>query len=273
VITLASLHVYPVKSCRGVEVREARLTAAGLEHDREWLVVTPQGRFVTQREEPRLALVVAALVDGALLLSSAGAGVVAVPLDLRGRELEATVWRDRCAAFDQGDEAARWLSGLLGRPLRLVRFDHTRPRLSDPAWTGGLAAPSLFSDGYALLAISRASLADLNARLATPLPMDRFRPNLVLDGLPAYGEDDLGDLVAGPARLRRVKACTRCSITTTDQATGEVEGEEPLRTLKGYRWDAALHGVTFGQNLIVVAGAGTVLRAGAELRSEAPLNR
>jgi uncharacterized protein YcbX len=273
VITLAALHVYPVKSCRGLEVRAARLTATGLEHDREWMIVTPQGRFVTQREEPRLALVVAALVDGALRLSAAGAGSVAVPLDLRGRALEATVWRDRCAAFDQGDEVALWLSGLLGHPLRLVRFDHSRPRLSDPAWTGGLAAPSLFSDGYALLAISRASLADLNARLATPLPMDRFRPNLVLDGLPAYGEDDLGDLVAGPARLRRVKACTRCSITTTDQATGEVEGQEPLRTLKGYRWDATLHGVTFGQNLIVVAGAGTVLRAGAELRSEAPLNR
>ncbi len=95
--------------------------------------------------------------------------------------------------------------------------------------------------------------------------MDRFRPNLVLDGLPAYGEDDLGDLVAGPVRLRRVKACTRCRITTTNQATAEVEGDEPLRTLKTYRWDAALHGVAFGQNLVVVEGAGTLLRAGAEL--------
>jgi uncharacterized protein YcbX len=268
VITLAELHVYPVKSCRGLALREARLTPAGLEHDREWMIVRPDGRFVTQREEPRLALIATALDGDALTLAAAGAGSVTVPFDFRGDAVAATVWDDRCAAFDQGDEAARWLSELLGRPLRLVRFDQSHARLSNGAWTGGLAAPNLFSDGFALLAISRASLADLNSRLAAPLPMDRFRPNLVLDGLPAYGEDDVGDLVAGPVRLRRVKACTRCRITTTNQATAEVEGDEPLRTLKTYRWDAALHGVAFGQNLIVVEGAGTLLCAGAELHPE-----
>jgi hypothetical protein len=157
------------------------------------------------------------------------------------------------------------LSELLGRPLRLVRFDQSRVRLSDLAWTGGLAAPNLFSDGFPLLAIARASLADLNSRLAVPLPMDRFRPNLVLDGLPPYGEDALGDLIAGALRLRRVKPCTRCSITTTNQGTGAVEGDEPLRTLKSYRWDRALRGVTFGQNLIVVAGAGSRLTVGHPL--------
>jgi len=268
VATLASLHVYPVKSCRGLALREARLTPAGLEHDREWMVVGAEGRFVTQRDEPRLALVVPSFDGAALCLSAEGAGSVTVPFDFRGDAVTATVWRDRCAAFDQGDEAGRWLSELLGRPLRLVRFDQSQVRLSDRAWTGGLVAPNLFSDGFALLAIARASLADLNSRLAVPLPMDRFRPNLVLDGLPAYGEDELGDLVAGPVRLRRVKACTRCRITTTNQATAEVEGDEPLRTLKTYRWDAALHGVAFGQNLIVVEGAGTLLRAGAELHPE-----
>jgi uncharacterized protein YcbX len=265
VITLASLHVYPVKSCRGLELREARLTAAGLEHDREWMVVGADGRFVTQRELPCLALVEPALDGAALSLCADSAGSVSVPLDFTGAPVTATVWRDRCAAFDQGDEAARWLSELLGRPLRLVRFDPSQVRLSDGAWTGGLAAPTLFSDGFALLAVARASLADLNSRLAVPLPMDRFRPNLVLDGLPAYGEDELGDVVAGPVRLRRVKACTRCRITTTNQATAEVEGDEPLRTLKTYRWDAALHGVAFGQNLVVVEGAGTLLRTGTEL--------
>jgi uncharacterized protein YcbX len=266
--SLASLHVYPVKSCRGLELPEARLTAAGLEHDREWMIVRPDGRFVTQREVPRLALIATALDGEALTLAAAGVGSVTVPFDFRGDAVAATVWRDRCAALDQGDEAARWLSELLGRPLRLVRFDQSQRRLSDDAWTGGLAAPNLFSDGFALLAVARASLADLNSRLAVPLPMDRFRPNLVLDGLPAYGEDELGDLVAGAARLRRVKACTRCQITTTNQATAEVEGDEPLRTLKTYRWDAALHGVAFGQNLIVVEGAGTLLRAGAGLHRE-----
>ena len=264
-IALASLHVYPVKSCRGTALEEARLTEAGLEHDREWMIVTPEGRFVTQRELPRLALVEARLAADGLVLSAAGHGLVSVPFDHAGGPVEVMVWRDRCRAFDQGEAAAQWLSMFVGRPLRLVRFDPSRPRASEAAWTGGLAALNRFSDGFALLAISRASLADLNARLAVPLPMDRFRPNLVLDGLPAYGEDELQDLVAGGVRLRRVKACTRCRITTTNQATAEVEGEEPLRTLKTYRWNAALKGVAFGQNLIVVAGSGERMRAGMEL--------
>jgi uncharacterized protein YcbX len=181
VITLAALHIYPVKSCRGIATAAALLTDAGLEHDREWMIVTPEGRFVTQREEPRLARIITAIADGALMLSTEEAGACAVPLDRVGRTADAVVWRDRCTAFDQGDEPARWLSGLLGRELRLVRFDPRHERLSDRAWTGGIAARNRFSDGYALLAISRASLADLNARLPAPLPMNRFRPNLELD--------------------------------------------------------------------------------------------
>jgi hypothetical protein len=265
VITLASLHVYPVKSCRGLAVPQARLTDAGLEHDREWMIVTPDGRFLTQREVPRLALVTTALESEALTLAAEGAGRLAVPLDVRGSEREVVVWGHGCRAFDQGEAAARWLGDFLGRAVRLVRFDPAHRRLSDTAWTGGLEAPNRFSDGFALLAISLASLADLNARLPAPLPMDRFRPNLVLDGLAPYGEDQLGDLVAGDVRLRRVKPCTRCSITTTNQGTGAVEGDEPLRTLKSYRWDRALRGVTFGQNLIVVAGAGSRLTVGHPL--------
>jgi hypothetical protein len=271
--TLAALHLYPVKSCRGIAAAEATVTDAGLEHDREWMVVTPEGRFVTQRECPRLATVRVALDAGALTLAAEGAGTVAVPLGLRGIPVEVTVWRDRCRAHDQGDEVARWLSDTLVRPLRLVRFEPSQRRLSDPAWTGGLEAATRFSDGFALLAISRASLADLNARLAVPLTMDRFRPNLELDGLPPYGEDDLQDLVSGALRLRCVKPCTRCVITTTNQATAKVEGDEPLKTLKTYRWDPQLRGVTFGQNLVVVAGAGTRLRAGMALRAVAASDR
>jgi uncharacterized protein YcbX len=269
VITLAALFIYPVKSCRGTGHESVSVEEAGLEHDREWMFVTPGGRFLTQREEPRLARVFASVQREELRLSAEGAGEVRVPLDYFGPAGEVTVWRDRVNAFDQGDEPAGWISTLLGRDARLVRIDPAARRRCDPAWTADAAAHSRFSDGYPLLVLSLASLDDLNSRLPTPLPMDRFRPNLVLDGLPPYGEDKVNELTAEGIRLRVVKPCTRCSITTTDQAAGVVAGDEPLRTLKSYRWDAALHGVTFGQNAIVIEGAGSRLAVGQALTASA----
>lgn len=263
-ITIASLHTYPVKSCRGLAHSTARLTDAGLEHDREWMFVGPGGRFLTQREEPRLARVEVALGPAELRLSAKGAGEVTVPLALAASRIEVTVWGDRVGAFDQGDAPAEWISSLLGRETRLVRFDAAVLRLSSRDWTGAIAAPNRFSDGYPLLVISRASLDDLNSRLPAPLPMERFRPNLVLDGLPPYGEDGLGEIESDGVRLRIVKPCTRCSITTTDQYHGVVSGAEPIRTLKTYRWDATLKGVAFGQNTIVVEGAGRELSVGMD---------
>ena len=268
-ITLAALFTYPVKSCRGTAHESVLLEEAGLAHDREWMFVTPGGRFLTQREEPRLARVLASVQRGELRLSADGAGDVRVPLDARGPRGDVTVWRDRVSAFDQGDEPAAWISSLLGRDARLVRIDPAERRRCDPAWTADAEAHSRFSDGYPLLVVSRASFDDLNSRLPAPLPMDRFRPNLVLDGLPAYGEDEVHELTAEGIRLRVVKPCTRCSITTTDQSAGLASGDEPLRTLKSYRWDAALHGVTFGQNTIVIEGAGSRLEVGQALTASA----
>lgn len=264
-ISIASLHVYPVKSCRGIERSQATLTEAGLEHDREWMVVTPEGRFLTQREEPRLALVETDVDDMRLRLSSAGQGAVEVPLGLRGEPRNVVVWRHACVAHDQGEAPARWLSDALGQAVRLVRFDPAHRRLSDRAFTGATPGYSRFADGYAVLVLSLASLEDLNRRLPAPLPMNRFRPNLVLDGLEAYGEDTIHELRADDLVLRLVKACTRCTITTTDQATAARDPEEPLRTLRNYRWDAALHGVAFGQNAIVVEGVGASVRSGQPL--------
>jgi uncharacterized protein YcbX len=264
-ISVASLHVYPVKSCRGIERAQATVAEAGLEHDREWMVVTPDGRFLTQREEPRLALIETDVDVRRLRLSLAGTGAVDVPLDRRGAPREVVVWRHHCVAHDQGEEPARWLGQALGRPLRLVRFDPAHRRLSDPDFTGRTPGYSRFADGYALLVLSLASLADLNARLPAPLPMNRFRPNLVLDGVEPYGEDAIRKICAGALTLRLVKSCTRCTIPTTDQETAVRDLEEPLRTLRGYRWDAKLRGVTFGQNAIVVEGVGETLRAGQAL--------
>lgn len=267
-ITIDSLFVYPVKSCGGIAVRQAQLTPRGLQYDREWMVVSPDGRFITQREEPRLALVGTALQEDHLELSAPGLPPLAVPLQrsVRGASVEVTVWHDRVLGFDEGQAAASWLGEHLRRDVRLVRFDDARARPTDPAWSHGLAGTSAFADGYPVLVLSRASLDDLNSRLPSPLPVDRFRPNVCLGGCAPYAEDAIGALASQHMRLRIVKPCTRCVITTTEQSTGVAQGDEPLRTLKTYRWDRALHGVTFGQNAIVERpgrlDVGTVLTTG-----------
>ena len=250
-----SLHVYPVKSCAGFSPDEVLLTATGLAHDREWMVVGPDGRFITQREAPRLALVRTAIAAGALELSVPGLGAVAVPVDHGGPLSEVGVWRSRVPAFDAGGPAAGFFSTWLGRPARLVRFDARHQRLSNRDRTGAIRAPNLFSDGYPLMVLSEASLQDLNRRMGRELPMNRFRPNLVLGGVEAYAEDVLQEIEAEGLRLRRVKPCTRCVITTTDQATGRRDGEEPLQTLRRYKYDAALQGVVFGQNMVLLLSA------------------
>jgi MOSC domain-containing protein len=263
-IRITGLNVYPVKGCRGIAVESARVAATGFEHDREWLITRPDGRFITQREEPRLALIETALIDTTLRLRIPGGSELRVA-PAAGREVEVTIWRDSCAAFDTGDEAAEFLTGYLGSPVRLVRFDARRKRASSREWTPGIEALNQFSDGFPWLLASEASLEELNRRLEHKLPMNRFRPNIVISGVPPFGEDQLHDLTAGAVRLRRAKGCTRCIVTTTDQATGLRDGKEPLQALAKFRFDRELKGVIFGQNLILIEGVGATLRVGQEL--------
>jgi uncharacterized protein len=266
--SLTGLFIYPVKSCKGIALERALLTPAGFEHDREWMVVTPEGRFLTQRELPRLALIEPSIDDVALALSAPGMGTLAVPLAAAAAAAyEVKVWGDRCRGLDAGEEPAQWLSGFLGRPVRLVRFDAAHRRPTDPDWSQGIDAETRFTDGFPLLVLSQASFDDLNARLPERLPLDRFRPNLLIDGCGAYAEDDIGALVHETIRVRIVKPCTRCVITTTDQATGTPVGDEPLRTLKTYRWNAQLRGVAFAQNAVVESGAGQYLARGMALEA------
>ena len=262
---VAALYYYPLKSGRGLELEEASLTIAGLEHDRRWMVTNAAGRFMTQRELPRLALLRPTLGADALLIDAPGAMTLRVPFAQQGARRRVRIWDDQCTALDEGDAASHWLTAWLGRETRLVRFDPAERRLSSSHWTGSFEAENRFSDGFPLLVLSRASLTDLNARLNVKLPVDRFRPNLLLDGLDAYDEDRIEELRAEGVRLRIVKPCARCKITTTNQDRGEVEGVEPLATLKTYRYDATLKGVLFAQNTIVVEGAGRTLRRGQSL--------
>lgn len=266
-VHITGLNIYPVKSCRGIALTQARITETGFDHDREWMVTTPEGKFLTQRERPQLAQIETAIRAGSLVLRKPQGSELTFALDMTGPEVEVTVWGDRCSAFDAGDEAAAWLTEHLGKPARLVRFDKRRKRPSEVKWTQGAEALNQFSDGFPWLLISQASLDELNTRLTRPLPMNRFRPNIVVDGLAPFGEDVVDEFIAGDVRLRVAKPCARCSITTTDQITGERTSEEPLKTLKEFRFDRGQRGVLFGQNMILSSGLGSELKVGQRLET------
>jgi uncharacterized protein YcbX len=267
IATVASLFVYPVKSCRGMALDRADVLPTGLAsnglRDREWMIVDRRGRFVTQRERPRLALVEVQPADDGITLQGPGLAPIVARTGSTPREV--VVWSANVAGFDAGDDVADALSRYLDDEVRLVRFDERRPRRCNPLYAGDSGATTLFADGYPVLVVGRASLDDLNRRLdgqrGGALPMNRFRPNVVLDGLDPYDEDHVDTLAIGGVVLKLVKPCTRCEITTTDQATGR-RGIEPLRTLSTYRRDDRLAGVTFGMNAIVAAGAGASIGAG-----------
>lgn len=269
-VSIAALHVYPVKSCGGVALNEALLIETGLEFDRAWMLVDAAGRFVTQRELPRMALVKPVLKTSEMVLRAPGMLALHVALDRVEAPTRVTVWDDEVAAYDMGDLCAQWFSDLLDRRLRLVRFDPQHKRLSDHRWTGTLDAENGFSDGFPILVCSSASLAELNRRLEAngdaPVTMARFRPNLVLDGLDAHGEDALDEIVldaaGGPVRLKLVKPCARCSIPNVDPVTAAT-GHAVSDALAGYRADARLGGkITFGMNAVIVEGIERALTVG-----------
>lgn len=273
-VAISALALHPVKSCRALAVEQATAWTTGLAvdsvRDREWMVVDASGRFVTQREHPRMALIEPVLAgDGAVELRIPGQA--ALSLASRGTARDVVVWRAQVRGFDAGDAVADALSAFLATPVRLVRFDDGRPRACNPDYVGTSGATTLFADGYPLLVVGRSTLDDLNERLAArglaEVPMNRFRPNVVVDGLAAGDEDHVATLAFDGVVLQLVKPCTRCEITTTDQASG-LRGVEPLATLAGYRRDDRLGGVTFGMNAIVAEGAGGTLASGMRGRAE-----
>jgi len=273
---IARLFVYPVKSCAGVEVREAVLTETGLDLDRAWMVVDAQGRFVTQRQLPRMALVRPQIRHSEVVLRAPGMLALHLSIDSVEEPVKVRVWEDEVAAYDMGAVAAQWFTDFLGQPLRLVRFDPDERRLSNARWTGDAEALNQFSDGFPLLVLGEAALDELNRRLAAaghaPVGIERFRPNIVLAGLPAHEEDRLPRLTiaAGePVQLRLVKPCGRCPIPNVDPATGEVS-PHVLATLMQYRRNELIAGkAAFGMNAIVVQGLEQTLRVGQTVAAPA----
>ncbi len=272
---ITRLFVYPVKSCAGVALAEAVLTDTGLDLDRAWMVVDEHGQFVTQRELPRMALVRPQLKTLEVVLRAPGMLALHLQIDAVQEPVKVKVWNDVVSAYDMGDIAAQWFSDFLGKKLRLVRFDPEHRRLSSLQWTGGVEAPNQFNDGYPVLVISEASLRSLNERLAAaghaPVTMERFRPNIVIDGVDAHDEDRLDTLqvAAGePVELKPVKPCPRCPIPNIDPATAH-SSPEVGDMLQSYRKNELVKGaVTFGMNLIVLKGDGQLLKVGQAVAAD-----
>ena len=279
---ISRLYVYPVKSCAGVQVKEALLTETGLEFDRAWMVVDASGRFLTQRELPRMALVRPQLKHYEMVLRAPGMLALHIAFDRVEAPVRVKVWKDDVAAYDMGPIAAQWFTDFLGVAVRLVRFDPEEKRLSSLEWTGGIEALNQFSDGYPVLVISEASLDQFNEKLVArghaAVGMERFRPNIVLAS-PAGGpelaphDEDRLDLLRintaqGRVELKPVKPCPRCPIPNVDPATG-LTSPEVGDLLQSYRQDARLNGaITFGMNLIVLHGIDHLLQVGQSVAAD-----
>ena len=254
------LYFYPVKSCRGTSLDAAEVGPRGIVADRQWMIVDEKREFLSQRELPRLALVSPRLVDDILEISAPGMPLLIVSPAAGRDRTNVTVWDDRCAAIDEGAHAAEWMSSFLEVPCRLVRIPDDEKRRANPEYAGPDDQVG-FADGFSFLLTSRASLDDLNRRLSTPLPMNRFRPNIVVDGTDAFEEDRWKRIRIDGITFAVAKPCARCATTTTDQDTAE-RSHEPLRTLATFRHVAG-RGVMFGQNLIHDRSG--VIHVGAEV--------
>jgi uncharacterized protein len=251
-ISVSALHIYPIKGCGGISLHQADVTGTGFRFDRRWMFVDDAGMFVAQRDSRGLGVAIrsaclirTAIGDRTLTITAPSMPPLIVPLqDVTGAELPVTVWDDSCTAIDQGADAGLWATEFLSRErpgrYRLVRMADGNQRRSKVG-DGRVA----FGDAYPFLVVSDSSLADLNRRLDEPLPMNRFRPNIVLAGSQAYQEDELDGFRINGIDFVGATLCIRCPTTTTNQDTAE-RGKEPLRTLAAYRKQP--DGVVFGRN-------------------------
>lgn len=245
---VSGVFIYPLKGAAGVAVRSAELDELGFVHDRRWMIVDANGEFVSQRTVPRLALVRAALLDDRVLLRAPGAAPLPLPLVApAAADSSVHIWDDDVLAASAGDNAAAWISAYLGFPARIVGLAPGAVRPVNPGYARRPTDRVAFVDAFPCLLISQAALDALNLRLALPVPMNRFRPNLVVERTIAHAEDGWKRIRTGTVVFNVVKPCSRCVVTTVDQSAG-VAGDEPLRTLSGYRRVGGK--VMFGQNLI-----------------------
>ncbi|MDQ7732469.1 MOSC N-terminal beta barrel domain-containing protein [Halomonas sp. SpR1] len=273
---ITQLNIYPVKSLKGISVNHSTLQEHGLAWDRRWMLVDAQQRFVTQRQLPALATVEVALTDEYLVLSHSNVEPLNVPLaEPEGNLRLVSVWNDHCKALPESEEVSRWLVAALGEQaqgLSMVRFATEFTRAVEEDFLDGGAAHTYFSDGYPFLIATTGSLDALNQALVAkgeaPVPMNRFRPNIVIKSDEAWAEDRWATLSeqSGAFQLALRKPCKRCKVTTIDQHTAAVPAPaEPLKTLIELNTQPTQKGAHFGQNATLIEGSGNVIRVGDKL--------
>ncbi|HRI03695.1 MAG TPA: MOSC domain-containing protein [Pyrinomonadaceae bacterium] len=267
---ISEINIYPIKSLKGISVKSALVEERGLQFDRRWMLTDREGMFLTQREFPKMATIAVAVESGQLKVESDGHGVMNVPFEPdMGERGRVTVWNSVCEAEIYNGQVSEWFSDVLGTNCQLVYMPETSRRGVNPRFNLGDEVVS-FADGYPLMVIGEGSLADLNSRLEEPLPMNRFRPNLVVSDIEAFAEDNWQKIRIGEAEFRSTKSCERCVITTVEQSSGEFAGKEPLKTLATYRMakdivpdryealGVGANAVLFGQNLITETPGATI---------------
>ena len=270
---ITDLYIYPVKSLKGIPLKEAQTAKRGLEFDREWMITDNNYNFISQREKELMATIQTDIDSSSLVLTSTNQKALKIPLNSkRAGKVKAKVWDDLCEAFDEGDEASIWLTEVLGMfnqsPLRLVRIDHESERQVPKQYLDGTHAESAFSDQFPYLITSWDSLSKLNNGLlqneSHQISMNRFRPNIVLKGLSDIEAMTSFNLICekGDYQFGLRKPCKRCKITTIDQETGEIQNpKEPLATLAKLKFSDEAHGAVFGQNAILLSNH-SILRVG-----------
>ncbi|CAD6223838.1 unnamed protein product [Miscanthus lutarioriparius] len=286
VATVKSVLVYPIKSCRGISVPQAPITATGFRWDRQWMLVNSKGRAYTQRVETRLALVEVQMPpeafaedwhptpDDHMVIRAPGMEPLKIPLSVECATInDVSVWEWAGSAYDEGAEAAEWFSTFLGCPTRLVRFNEdSETRLTDPDYARGYK--TMFSDGFPYLIVSQGSLDALNEILKEPIPINRFRPNILVEGCRPYAEDLWKSVKINKLTFQGVKLCGRCKVPTINQDTGIPSPTEPTETLQTYRSGEVLlpshknkRKVYFGQNAVCreslsLNGKGRIVKVG-----------
>jgi hypothetical protein len=258
-ITVTGLFYYPIKSCKGIELQSAELDECGIKGDRSLMIVTPEGRFLTQRDIPAMARIQPDLnlATQTLCLSAPTMETLTITISDKGtpeNRIKTAVWGTDCDAVVQDSEANEWLSSFLKQECRLVTMEQGFKRIVDQEYATSPTDHTGFADGYNILLASEESLEALNNRLfdrgSGPVPMNRFRPNIVVKGTEAFGEDTWSDFSINSVAMRGVKPCGRCIVTTIDQDNGTRTGKEPVATLNTFRKSADGHKILFGQNVI-----------------------